>query len=436
MLLAIPLLAAVITAPEHLLTSPTSASTGLSDLDPESPLDLGRAEPDLAAAAKAAIAVQGFTADLYRDLAQLADSPDNLVCSPYSVATALAMARAGARGTTAAEIDAVLHAPGPTPTALDSGLNSLDQLMVSRYRDHDDDGTNRPRLAVANSLWPQQDLPIEDTFLATLAAYYGATTHPTDYLHGLETARQKINAWVSDQTAERIPELLAPGALTSDTLFVLVNALYLRASWLLPFDEDLTRPATFYQDDGQATSVAMMAAAPDYLAFSETADWLAVRLPYVGSQLAMTVVMPRSGPLSTIESTLDGSQLAQILGGLGTARIRLRLPRWETRVPAALRDSLVRLGMPSAFRTDADLTGLSPIKPLCIDAVVHETFITVNEKGTEAAAATAIIAPGGTGQLPPTPRNVTVDRPFLYVIHDSSQAVPLFIGRVTAPEPA
>ncbi|MBT8227776.1 MAG: serpin family protein [Dactylosporangium sp.] len=436
MMLAAPLVAAAITAQERPASRYRPVARTTPDPDPAALLDTARAEPDPTTAAGAAEAIRAFTADLYRDLAQVADSPGNLVCSPYSVATALAMTRAGARGTTAAEIDRVLHAPEPTPTALDAGLNTLDQLMIAQYRDHDDDGTKQPRLATANSLWPQDDLPVEAAFRETLAAYYGATTHPADYRLAAESARQEINAWVSEQTAGKIPELLVPGVLTPATLFVLVNALYLKASWQVPFDPDLTIPAGFYPDDGPATPVVMMTAPAQYLDYAETGDWFAVSLPYAGYQLAMSIVVPRTGSLATLEAALDGPWLARLLGGFDSTRIQLSLPRWETRVPAQLRASLSRLGMPTAFTSGADLSGISPVKPLFVDAVVHETYISVDEKGTEAAAATAVIGFGGISEPPPPPKPVIVDRPFLYVIHDVARAVPLFIGRVSVPTAA
>ncbi|MBT8224853.1 MAG: serpin family protein [Dactylosporangium sp.] len=429
-LLTVPLAAvAATTRPRD--PRPDSLASPLGRPRPASQyFDVTRAEPDAAAIAATAGAIRGFTTDVYRRLALSEDSSPNLVCSPYSVAVALAMVRAGARGATASEIDAVLHAPEPVPDALDEGFNALDQLMISQYRDQDDDAL--PQLAVGNSLWPQADLPVERAFLETLARFYGAGTHPVDFRTATEAARQEINAWVSDHTNERIPELLLPGILSSSTLFVLVNTLYLKASWQSPFLPEATAPDNFYAADGRTLAVPMMTGTASPMRYLEADGWCAVDIPYVGSQLAMAVVIPTRGDLTTLEAAIDGPWLTDLFAGFTSALVRLRMPRWESRVPVTMGELLSQLGMPTAFSPQADFSGISPVRPLFIDKVVHETFISVDEKGTEAAAATAI-GSVGSGQQPPVPKQVTVDRPFCYVIHDVRRATPLFIGRVGDP---
>lgn len=386
-----------------------------------------RVPPDPATTEAAAAAVCGFTADLYRTLAS-SRAGGNVVCAPYSVALALAMARAGAGSTTADEMDAVLHAPSPRPGALDSGLNTVDQMLASRYQDGD--GTEKPLLTTANALWTRLDLELRAGFVDTLAGYYGAAPHPVDFRGASEPTRQEINTWVSDRTNAKIPELLRPGTVSPDTSLILTNTTYLMAAWYYPFAPAATAAEPFTRDDGSVVDAAMMRGPFDVMGYLEGDGWRAVDVPYAGGDLAMAIVVPTRDDLATIEAGLDGAWLAALLTGFRFTDIELRLPRWTTRLPAELGPTLSGLGMPTAFTPRADFTAMSTEPALSIDNVVHETFIAVDEKGTEAAAASAIIIrPPSIPQGP----EFYVDRPFLYVIHDTLTGVPLFIGRVHDP---
>jgi serpin B len=412
---AVPFAAALAAAPDQLdrLTS--------------SP-DPVRVPPDPAAAEAGAAAVRGFTADLYRSLAE-ADPGGNVVCAPYSVALALAMTRAGAGSTTADEMDAVLHAPHPRPGALDSGLNAVDQLLAGRYEAGD--GIKRPKVTTANAVWTRLDLELQPGFRETLAGYYGAGAHPVDYRGAPEAARQEINTWVSDRTNAKIPELLSSDAVSPATALILTNAIYLVAPWTYPFSAPATVVAPFTRDDGQVVQVPMMRGPFDRMGYLEGDGWRAVDVPYADGSLAMAVVLPTRGDLAAVEANLDETWLGALLTGFRFETVQLRLPKWTFRLPAGLKSVLSELGMPTAFTAAADFAGLSSSEPsLCIDDVVHEAFIAVDEKGTEAAAATAVIV-----RPPSIPRGPSffADRPFLYVIHDRSSGVPLFIGRVHDP---
>lgn len=381
-----------------------------------------------AAPAEAASAVRGFAGDLYRQVAREQGSTANLACSPYSAAIALAMARAGARGKTAAEMDAVLHAPTPVPSTLDAGLLALDQVLAASY--YGGDGTTRPLLAAANSLWAQRGLALEAAFRETLATYYGAQPQLVDFRSATEAARLAINAWVAERTNSRIPELLADNTLAPSTMLVLVNALCLKAGWAYPFSPKGTVEASFTPDFGPTLAVPMMTSLEQPLGYTAGDGWLAVELPYVGSKLAMVIVVPTRGTLAGLESTISGAWLNSLLNGFSGRLVRLRLPRWKFRCPLPLANPLAELGMPTAFTDRADFSGITRDTPLLIDKVIQETFIAVDEKGTEAASATAIVV------RPPsveTPTAVTIDRPFLFVIHDVATATPLFMGRVANP---
>jgi serpin B len=398
---------------------------------PLSPLpasaDPARVPPDPASTEAAATAVRGFTADVYRSLAGAAGG-GNVVCAPYSVALALAMTRAGAGATTADEMDAVLHAPRPRPGALDSGLNTVDQVLAGRYQDGD--GTKVPKLTTANALWTRLDLEVRPGFRDTLSGYYGAAAHPVDFRGAAEAARQEINTWVSDRTNAKIPELLQSGSVSPDTTLILTNTTYLRAAWTYPFTAASTGPAPFTRDDGQVAEVPMMRGPFDRMGYLEGDGWRAVDVPFGDGGLAMAIVLPTRDHLAAVEARVDGAWLGALLGGFRFETVKLRLPKWTFRLPAELGVVLSELGMPTAFSDRADFTAMSTEPSLRIDNVVHETFIAVDEKGTEAAAASAVIVrPPSIPQGP----EFFVDRPFLYVIHDRSSGVPLFIGRVHDP---
>jgi serpin B len=383
--------------------------------------------PDPAALPAAATAVRGFTADLYRALAATRVG-GNVVCAPYSVGLALAMTRAGAGSTTADEMDAVLHAPHPRPGALDSGLNTVDQSLAARYQDGD--GTRQPRLTTANALWTRLDLGVRPGFRDTLAGYYGAAPHPVDFRGAPETARQEINTWVSDRTNAKIPELLPPGGVSTDTALMLTNTTYLRAAWKYPFTATATAVGPFTRDDGTVVDVPVMRGPFDRMGYLEGDGWRAVDVPYAGDGLAMAVVMPTRDDLAAVAARPHATWLAALLTGFRVTDVQLRLPRWTFRLPAELGGALSGLGMPTAFTSRADLTAMSTEPALRIDNVVHETFVAVDEKGTEAAAASAVIV--RPPSIPQGPQ-FFVDRPFLYVIHDRLTGVPLFLGRVHDP---
>ncbi|WP_130401988.1 serpin family protein [Micromonospora violae] len=415
---AVPIAAAALTTtpghPRWLGPSSTSTTTD-------------RVPPDPATTQAAATAVRGFTADLYRTLAST-HAGGNVVCAPYSVGLALAMTRAGAGSTTADEMDAVLHAPHPRPGALDSGFNTVDQMLADQYQNGD--GTKQPRLTTANALWTRLDLCLRPRFRNTLAGYYGAAPHPVDFGNAPEAARQEINTWVSDRTNAKIPELLSSNAVNPDTRLILTNAIYLKAAWKYPFTETATAVGPFTREDGSVVDVSIMRGPFDRMGYLEGDGWRAVDVPYAGDGLAMAIVMPTRDDLAAVEANLNATWLGALLTGFQITDVQLRLPRWTFRLPAELAAALGGLGMPTAFTAQANFTGMSTEPTLRIDDVVHETFIAVDEKGTEAAAATAVIV--RPPSIPQGPQ-FFVDRPFLYVIHDRLTGVPLFIGRVHDP---
>jgi serpin B len=393
---------------------------------------VARLAADPAARQSAANVVQSFGTELFR---ALATTDGNLACSPYSVAVALAMTRNGARTATATEMDDVLHST--SLAELNAGLNALTQHIagLAHERTRPDGYVATVTLEEANSLWGQWSTRWEQEFLDELAESYGAGMHQVDYVTDLEAARQLINSWTRDRTHGRIPELLAPRILKSDTRLVLVNAIYLKAPWAAPFLKHATHEETFTCADGSTVQVPMMLlGSHTRVGYAKGDGWQAVDLPYDGGGLAMAVVVPDSGRLDEIVTAFDADHWRHLLVALEPTAVALRMPRWTFRTQVQLNDVLSDLGMPTAFTDRADFTGMTLDDPLKIAAVVHETFIAVDEDGTEAAAATAVVAVLVSAVL--TTVTLTVDRPFLFVVHDTETGTPLFIGRVSDPSVA
>lgn len=391
-------------------------------------VDLPRAQTTAADAVDAAAAINAFGLDLYRDAAA-AGPTDNLVLSPASIALALGMARAGARGETAAQMDAVLHDAASDTNA--AWLNALDRALSDRNGTFTDaNGDDREvQLRIANAPFAQDDMTLEDAYLEALATRFGAGLRLVDYIDATEDARQAINGWVAEQTEDRIPELLVPGVLTADTRLTLVNAIYLKAAWQTPFFEEATSPGPFTLLDGTTLEVPMMRLG-ESLPYAEGDGWRAVELPYIGGELAMTVIVPDD--LATFEAGLDADAFATITTGLAERQVALSLPRFSAESKLSLADALRALGMPLAFDPDlADFSGMTVEQRLFIAEVIHQANIDVDEKGTEAAAATAVAMEAGSAPMEPIV--LAVDRPFLFALRDTTTGAVVFLGRIADP---
>jgi serpin B len=389
-------------------------------------VDRGPGDPSAIPAA--AQAVQAFTTAM---LPRLAAEPGNLAFSPHSILTALAMTRAGAGGRTAEEMDAVLHTDDPDRLA--AGLNALEHSLESAVGTvtRADGSEATLTLDIANSLWGQGGVSWEQAFLEILAVEYGAGMNLVDFMRDPEAGRAAVNAWTSEATHERIPEILAPGLVDAMTRLVLVNAIYLKAPWESPFEPALTTSAPFTRIDGSQVQASMMANGEVRTAgYARGPGWQAARLPYAGGTLAMTVVLP-DGSLQDLVAGLGPEQLHTVLTSPQPAILDVRLPRWRVRTTAALADHLVALGMPTAFEPGrADFSGMTHDQELFISAVAHEAFVAVDEEGTEAAAATAVVMRESSAVRA---QQFHADRAFLFVIHDVESATPLFVGLVDDP---
>ncbi len=368
---------------------------------------------------------------------RLAATTGNLVCSPYSVALALAMTRAGTRGTTADEMDTVL---GSTSAAeLDRGVNAVTQHLATRAGTKKNGSKEDATVAleVASALFGQDGTTWKQPFLDELAASYGAGMELVDYVKAAEPARMKINSWTADHTAGLIRDLLPPRSLDDSTRLVLVNALHLKAPWHRAFDKNATTPGPFHLADGSVAEVPMMSSSTVASASAEGDGWRGAQLPYAGQQLAMTLLLPDPGREKELVTRLSTglSTMLQSFSGQtsGAAPLLVVLPRFDLRWGTTpLKGTLEDLGMHVAFTDRADFTGMTSDEALLIDNVYHQATITVDEEGTEAAAATAVVMMTDTAaQAGPT--EIVLDRPFFFVIHDVESGTPLFVGRVSDP---
>ncbi len=419
------------------VSGPTTTVPGTTGSGPSAPGEarslVARQPADPALAAQAAAAVNAFGADLYARLA--GDGSENLVCSPASIVLALAMTRAGALGATATELDAVLHAAelGADPAALHPGMNALTAELEARSGTFEAMGDPvTVELSIANSLWGQDGLAWGEAFLDLLGAQYGAGMRLVDYVSDPEGARGAINDWVADETKDRIPELLGQGTITPASRLTLVNAVYMKAPWLEPFAEGSTAPGPFTTAAGETVEVPTMRASR-MLAHAAGDGWQAVDLPYAGGALSMLVVVPDAGELAAVEALLADGLLDDAVRGLAGRQVNLGLPRFDLETKVELSTVLAALGMPSAFDpSSADFSAMTTDEELFIGVVIHQANITVDEQGTEAAAATAVGMRATSAPMDP-PVELTIDRPFLYAVRDTVTGAVLFLGRVSDP---
>lgn len=393
--------------------------------------------PDVAPSDLAALVAgnSAFAFDLYQLLRT--DADNNLFYSPYSISLALAMTYAGAREATAQQMADTLHFALP-PERLHPTFNALDLDLTGRGAAEpsagQDEEATRFQLHVANAIWGQSGYSFQPAFLDVLAQHYGAGLRTLDFQNAPEAARETINAWVSEQTRERIQDLLPPEAIHALTRLVLTNAIYFNAGWVYPFEEYATQDEPFTLLDGSQVMVPMMNQTERFR-YSADNGYQAVELPY-HNNIAMLIVLPDEGQFAAFEATLDAEQVQAVVDDLSPTDVRLKMPKFAIEAARfSLRDALAAMGMPDAFDPDlADFSGMDGTRELFIDNVIHQASITVDEQGTEAAAATAVIVGVTSAPMePPTPVEMTIDRPFVFMIRDTSTGAILFVGRVVNP---
>lgn len=355
----------------------------------------------------------------------------NGVFSPTSAQLALAMTYGAAAGDTAAAMQSTLK------DTLGSGkyhaaCNRLQRDLAARNYDYTDpQGYEwRIELSPANSLWTDRTMAIKTPYLDLLSAQYDTGLWRADFMNQPEPSRLEINQWVMDRTNDRIEELLQQGDVDISTRFVIVNALYFYGSWSNVFDKTTTQPAVFHTLAGADANPSTMQGEADGLQYKLSGSTQVLQLPYVNNELWMTLVLPATGEFEATRSQISGQWLADTTSGLASTSVQLSIPKFKITTPQRrLRDSLTALGMGIAFTDAADFTAMAD-ETLSIFDVVQKAFIGVDEDGTEAATATAVI--GRFHAVPPTPVVMTFDRPFFFFVQDKTGLV-LFAGQVVDP---
>jgi serpin B len=377
-----------------------------------------------------ALLVEGNSAFAFELYQALREQEGNLFYSPHSISVALAMTYAGARGETAQQMADTLNFI-LEQERLHPAFNWLDAELASRgegAQGKDDEGF---RLNIVNAIWGQKDYEFLSDFLDVLAENYGAGLRILDFINETEESRLIINDWVSDQTQQRIRDLIPPGIITSVTRLVLTNAIYFNAAWEYPFDEDMTGDGPFYLLDGGQVTVPMMEQTESF-GYTEGEGYQAVELPYDGGELSMVILLPDAGNFEAFEEGLQAQQVCDIISSLQPAGVALTLPQFEFESEFNLNNTLKDMGMPDAFSGAADFSGMTGTRDLYIRAVLHKAFVSLDEAGTEAAAATAVIM---EEEAPEPLVELTIDRPFIFLIRDIETGAIIFVGRVLNPVP-
>jgi serpin B len=379
--------------------------------------------------AKLASGNTAFAMDLHR---QLGSSSGNLFYSPYSISIALAMTYGGAVGATEQEMSQTMHY-GLGQAALHPAFNALDLALASRGQGAKGKDGGKFRLNIANATWGQRGYSFLPTYLDLLAQNYGAGMRLVNFVDQPEPARVTINDWVAKATEDRIKDLIPQGAIDAMTRLVLTNAIYFNAAWRDKFDTAATKDGEFTTDDGSKVKVSMMNKLDSAFRYGKAEGCEAVEVGYDGDELSMVFLLP-DGRLPTFEGALSGDKLEKILNSLGSAEVDLTVPKFKLEGTFKLAEVLDKLGMKTPFiGGKADFSGMDG-QPgfLYISEVIHKSFIAIDEAGTEAAAATAVIMAGSAA--PAQTKVVKLDRPFLFLIRDIKTNAVLFVGRVATPK--
>jgi len=380
--------------------------------------------PDVSATELAEL-VEGNTEFALALYQQLKEEDGNIFFSPYSLSVALAMTYAGAEGESKQQMKDTLHFL-LEDEALHAAFNKMALEIASRGQESEDFSLN-----IANAIWGQQDYDFLPAYLDLLAENYDAGMRLVNFIDETEAARVAINNWVSQQTEGKIEDLLQKGIISGDTRLVLTNAMYFNAAWHYPFDEDNTDDALFHLLDGSDVTVQMMHQTEGF-AYTEGEGYKAVELMYEGDEMSMVILLPDAGSFAGFEVALDADTLSGIISDMQAANVTLSLPKFEYDSEFSISDALKAMGMPVAFSAGADFSGMTGNQDLFIKDVVHKAFVSANEAGTEAAAASAVImdlkaAPGENVEF-------NADHPFIFAIRDVQTGSIIFIGRVMNPE--
>ena len=346
--------------------------------------------------------------------------------SPYSISTALAMTYEGAKGQTAEEMQSVFHFPEDDDERR-LGYAGLYNELNEQDKEY--------KLSTANALWAQQDFVFLDNYFDVVEGYYGGKVTNLDFIKNTEKSRVTINDWVEDKTNDKIKDLIPKGAINSMTKLVLTNAIYFKGQWARQFDKDDTSDQDFKITSDNIVKVPMMQCAYDEAEFNyaENNDLQILELSYSGDDLSMLIFLPKDNDIKTFEDSITVEQLTKWKKNLRKQEVNVFIPKFKFETKYFMAETLKEMGMPIAFSSSADFSGMTGIRDLYISAVIHQAFVEVNEEGTEAAAATAVVM-----KLESVAESVSIptfraDHPFVFMIQEKETGNILFMGRVSDP---
>jgi serpin B len=313
---------------------------------------------------------------------------------------------------------------------LHPAFNSLDLQLAQRGQGAKGSDGKGFRLHVVNAIWGQQGFSFLPDYLDLLAQNYGAGLRLLDFVKAAESSRQTINNWVSQQTEEKINNLLPPGSINEMTRLVLTNAIYFNAAWLSQFKPESTIDGQFHLLNGSDVPAKMMNQT-ELLGYVNGGNYQAVELPYDGDELSMIILLPQADHFKDFEAALNNQVVSDIIGSIKYQQVAISMPKFKFESEFSLKDTLSAMGMPVAFTGDADFSGMDGRTDLEISDVIHKAYVSVDEAGTEAAAASGVIM--RLVAVPAQPVQVTIDHPFIFLIRDLKTGAILFVGRVTNP---
>lgn len=358
-----------------------------------------------------------FAFDFYR---QIDASDENLFFSPWSLESALSMTYEGARGQTADEMAEVLYLPkelnirGPAFASLNNMINAPHENYT---------------LTTANALWAEQTYKFLPDYFGLVRQYYGGAVRNMDFRGAPDESRIEINNWVEEKTNNKIKDLIPPGLIDSMTRLVLTNAVYFKGDWASKFKEEGTQKEDFYVSSEKIVEVDMMSQKTDDFSYYEDESVQVLEMPYAGEELSMIAILPR-GNLDDLANDLNSDNLANWLDGMYRKEVIVHFPRFKFETKYRLSGELASMGMPTAFGA-ADFSGMTGNRDLQISDVIHQAFVEVNEEGTEAAAATAVVI--RFTSLPDSPKEFYANKPFVFLIKDNKNGLILFMGKVVDP---
>jgi serpin B len=373
-----------------------------------------------------------FAFDLYSRLAKDSGNADsNLFFSPYSISSALAIAGEGAKGKTAEEIRSVFYFP-ENDTLRREGFSAMN-AGISR-------GDPGYSLRTANALMAEKTYPFLTGYTSTGERYYGAKITNLDFVGHPEDSRQTINSWVEDKTEDRIKDLIPAGVIGPTTRLVITNAIYFKGDWVKQFDKNKTADTEFREAPGKTMTVPMMQRTDEDAVFlyAENSDLQMLSMPYghtTGKELSMVILLPKGDRLEKTEDFLNPEMLSALQQSAESRQVKVYFPKFtmKTKYPD-MGKTLAAMGMPTAFSSNADFSGMDGTRNLLISDVIHQAFVDVNEEGTEAAAATAVVMRLAAAPANPEPVPVfRADHPFIFLIQDDETGSILFMGRIVSP---